>query len=424
MNHSGLNWQKEIYLQGFSGRKSQIPRDFHLLEQAARRKLSERAFSYIAGGAGAEDTIRENTSAFSRCRIIPRMLNDVGTRDTSVGIFGVRLPCPFMLSPIGVLELAHPDADLAVAKAAARVGLPFIFSNQASIDMEKCASAMRNSPRFFQLYWSKSPQLVESFVQRAEACGCSGIVVTLDTTMLGWRTRDLDLGYLPFLEGKGIAQYTSDPVFLRMLDENSDSPEVKRRISLQTVKGLIRMVNRYPGTGFIRKLRSGRPVKAVRTFIATYSNPCTTWEDLKYLKSITRLPIILKGILHPDDALKCLDYGMDGIIISNHGGRQVDGAVSTMQMLPSIAKVIAGKIPLILDSGVRGGADAFKAIALGADAVCIGRPYAYGLAVAGEQGVYEVLKNFITDFELTMGLAGCRSVQEIGSHMVTEDVGG
>ena len=413
MNHSATDWQKEIYLNGFAGIKPKVNIDLRTLEKQAERVMSRSAFAYIAGGAGNESTVQSNRTAFERYQIVPRMLVDVGTRDTSIELFGERIPSHFLISPVGVLEMVHRQADLAVAAAASNLGIPYIFSNQASRPMEACASVMGNSPRWFQLYWSKSNDLVASFVRRAEACGCRAIVVTLDTTMLGWRTRDLELAYLPFLEGKGIAQYTSDPVFLRMLDETDDAPDVKRKITLRTIRGLISMVNHYPGNGFITKLRSGKPLKAVRKFVSTYSNPCTTWDDLKFLRQQTKLPILLKGILHPDDARKALDYGMDGIIVSNHGGRQVDGAISTLEALPGIVEIIQQKIPVLLDSGIRGGADAFKAIALGAKAVCIGRPYVYGLALAGEQGVYEVLRNIMADFELTMGLAGCRNIAEI-----------
>jgi lactate 2-monooxygenase len=415
MNHSALDWQKEIYLNGFSGKISNISADLNLLEQRAKEKLSRKAFAYIAGGAGNESTMFNNRNAFSDYQIVPRMLCDVGTRDTQITLFNRSFPSPFLLSPIGVLELAHPFADLAVARAARTLNIPFIFSNQASHSMEECATVMGDSPRFFQLYWSKSRELVASLVSRAEKCGCMGIVVTLDTTMLGWRTRDLDLGYLPFLEGMGIAQYTSDPVFQRMLDEPDDGVKIKRKINWSSIRGLIRMVNHYPGDGFFRKMKSGKPVKAVQKFISTYSNPCTTWNELSFLRSITKLPVILKGILHEDDARRALDHGMDGIIVSNHGGRQVDGAISTLRALNGVAKVAGQKIPVILDSGIRGGADAFKAIALGADAVCIGRPYVYGLAIDGERGVYQVLRNFSADLELTMGLAGCTSISQIRS---------
>jgi lactate 2-monooxygenase len=307
--------------------------------------------------------------------------------------------------------MVHPQADVAVGKAAASLHVPYIFSNQSSKPMEEVAAAMGEAPRWFQLYWSKSNELVRSFVERAEKCKCAAIVVTLDTTVLGWRTRDLDLAYLPFLEGKGIAQYTSDPVFQRLMDENE--PTAKRNITMQSIRGLIEMVKNYPGENFLSKLKSGRPVKAVQKFVSIYSNPALTWDDLKFLKNITKLPVLLKGILHADDARKAIDYGMSGIIVSNHGGRQVDGAISTTEALPSIANAVQEKIPVLIDSGIRGGADIFKALALGAKAVCIGRPYVYGLTIGGELGVKEVLQNMLTDFELTMALAGCRNISEI-----------
>jgi lactate 2-monooxygenase len=237
--------------------------------------------------------------------------------------------------------------------------------------------------------------------------------------MLGWSTGDLDLAYLPFLEGKGIAQYTSDPVFQKLLDEPDETEQVKRRVTLQTIQGLISMVSNYPGNGFFRKLKSGRPLKAVRKFVSIYSNPATTWSDLRWLRQHTKLPILLKGIVHPDDARKALDAGMDGLIISNHGGRQVDGSIATLDALPGIGEVVQNKVPVLLDSGIRGGADVFKALALGAKAVCIGRPYVFGLAIAGELGVYEVLRNLMADFELTMGLSGCKNISQINSGMIT-----
>jgi lactate 2-monooxygenase len=410
---SASEWQREIYLNGFAGKKPRLNISFNALEEAACSVMSKKAFAYIAGGAGSEGTIAANNTAFTQWKIVPRMLRNVSVRDTSIELFGQKLPSPVLLSPVGVLEMVHREADIAVGKAASRLGIPFIFSNQASKPMEECAAAMGNCPRWFQLYWSKSNELVKSFVQRAELCGCTALVVTLDTTMLGWRTKDLDLAYLPFLEGKGIAQYTSDPVFQKLLDSEEVTQQVNRKISLQSIKGLISMVNNYPGNGFLRKLKSGRPIKAVRKFVSIYSNPAITWNDLEFLRQNTRLPILLKGILHPEDARKALDSGMDGIIISNHGGRQVDGSISSLEALPQIASVIREKIPILLDSGVRGGADIFKAIALGAKAVCVGRPYVYGLALAGEQGVFEVIQNLLAEFELTMGLSGCKNIAEI-----------
>jgi lactate 2-monooxygenase len=408
-----------IYLRGVSGRRPRVPVEIAALEQAAERAMSPQAFAYVAAGAGNESTKRANDPAFERWRIVPRMLRDVSARDLSTELFGRRLPAPLLLAPVGVLELAHREADAAVARAAAAEGVPMIFSNQASVTMEACAEAMGDAPRWFQLYWSTSNDLVESFVRRAEACGCEAIVVTLDTTMLGWRSRDLALAYLPFLRGKGIAQYTSDPVFERLIAESSgDGAAPMLRPNLATLGTLIQAVRRYPDR-FWPALRSGRARRAVERFVEIYSRPSLTWDDLPFLRERTKLPIVLKGILHRDDARRAIDAGMDGILVSNHGGRQVDGAIATVDALPAITEAVDGRVPVLLDSGVRSGADIFKALALGATAAGIGRPYLWGLAVGGEAGVREVLRNFIAEFDLTMGLAGCRSISEIGPAALT-----
>jgi lactate 2-monooxygenase len=404
--------QVEIYTTGLSGIRPTVPVDVTRLREAAQAVMSPEAYAYIAGGAGTESTMKANREAFERWRIVPRMLNDVSTYNTSVELFGEKLESPMLLAPIGVLDMAHPDADIAVAKAAAAENIPMIFSNQASHSMEDCAAVMGNSPRWFQLYWSKMDDLVVSLVQRAEKAGCSAIVVTLDTTMLGWRIRDLDLAYLPFLRGRGIAQYTSDPVFMKSLSEPSDAPQQERKVNLHTVRALFEMVNNHPGS-VLDNLRSGQAIQTVQKFIAVYSRSSLTWADLGFLRDKTKLPILLKGILHPDDARKAIDAGMDGMIVSNHGGRQIDGSIATFDALPDIVDAVQGRIPVLMDSGIRSGADIFKALAVGATAVCLGRPYVYGLAAGGEQGVREVLRNFKADFELTMRLSGCRSLGEI-----------
>jgi lactate 2-monooxygenase len=410
----GRQRQSEIFIRGISGEKPRVPVNMSRLEQKARRAMSRPAFAYFMGGAGYETTDRANREAFERWRIVPRMLTGVAERDTSVELFGQRLPSPFLLAPIGVLELAHKEADVAVASAAASENIPMIFSSQASRSMEDCAAVMGASPRWFQLYWSQADDLVVSFVQRAEATGCSAIVVTVDTTLLGWRTRDMELGYLPFLRGKGIAQYTSDPVFQKALSQPaaSELDRSSRKVNLASLRVFWQLLRSYPDR-FFTNLRSGLPLKAVQQFIGTYSRPGLTWDNLAFLREHTRLPILLKGILHPDDARKAIDYGLDGIIVSNHGGRQVDGAIGAFDALPGVVEVVEDKMPVLFDSGIRGGADVFKALALGAKAVCLGRPYAYGLAIAGEAGVREVIRNLKADFDLTMGLAGCRSVAEI-----------
>lgn len=413
-SHPAIARQKSIYVGGLGGRRPRVPVHPDALAERARKCMRAEAWAYVAGGAGLERTIHHNRRAFDQWRIIPRMLRDVSHRNTTRSLFGRTLPAPLLLAPIGVLELVHPQADLAVARAAARLGLPLIFSNQASVPMEHCARVMGQGPRWFQLYWSKSDELVASLVQRAERCGCEALVVTLDTTMLGWRLRDLDLAYLPFLEGLGIAQYTSDPVFQKMIDAPppAEGLSLEPPRNLTTLRKVWRLMRRYPG-GFWKNLRTRRPLKAVRTFIQTYSRPSLTWDDLPRLRKMTRLPIVLKGILHSGDARKALDCGMDGIIVSNHGGRQVDGALASLEALPAVVQAVEGRIPVLLDSGIRTGADVYKALALGAVAVLVGRPYVYGLAIAGEEGVSEVLRNLLADFELTMGLAGCRHLGEI-----------
>jgi lactate 2-monooxygenase len=314
--------------------------------------------------------------------------------------------------------MAHRDADVAVARAAAAEGIPFVFSNQASRPMEETARAMGDAARWFQLYWSTSNELVASFVSRAEASGCSAIVLTLDTTMLGWRVRDLDLAYLPFLRGKGIAQYTSDPVFVDALEETlKQASPPGGRITLAAIGTLWELAGSYPGSR-LTGVRSGLARAAVRRFVETYSRPSLSWDDLAFLRERTRLPILLKGILHPSDALAAIEHGMDGIVVSNHGGRQVDGAIGTMDALPEIVEAVAGRVPILLDSGVRSGADVFRALALGASAVGLGRPYVWGLAAGGEDGVRQVIRDLRADFDLTMGLAGCASVRDIGRESV------
>lgn len=375
----------EIYLAGaLMKKKPNIPIRFSDLEAAAKGALAPEGFDYVAGAAGEEGTNRENRLAFDRWQIVPRHLRGVAQRDLSLTLFGHRLKSPLMLAPVGVLELAHPEADLAVARAAAAEDAPMVISNQASTPMEKIAEAMAGHTFWFQLYWSMSNDLTASLVERAEACGAKAIIVTLDTTLLGWRPRDLGNAFLPFILGKGLAQYTSDPVFRRML---ARPPE-------EDMMG------------------------AAAKFVETYSNPGLSWDDLAFLRKRTRLPILLKGILHPEDASLAIDHGMDGIVVSNHGGRQVDGAIAAFDALPEVADAVRGKVPILFDSGIRTGPDVFKALALGASAVLLGRPYVYGLALGGSDGVREVIRNVLADFDLTMGLSGCRCLGDITSNML------
>ncbi|MGZ4659554.1 MAG: alpha-hydroxy-acid oxidizing protein, partial [Blastococcus sp.] len=361
-----------------------------------------------------------NRAAFDRWAVVPRVLRDVSTRDTSVELFGRRLPGPLLLGPVGALELGHAAAARAVARAAAAAGVPMVFSNQASVSMEECVAVMDDAPRWFQLYWSTSDELVESLVGRAEAAGCDALVVTLDTTMLGWRPRDLDLGHLPFALGKGIAQYTSDPVFRRLVEERAAAAgprPAQPRPTLAAVRALVGMARAWPGS-LAENLRSPLPRAAVETFLGIYSRPSITWDDLAWLRARTRLPILLKGVLHPDDARRALDEGVDGVVVSTHGGRQVDRSIAALDALPDVVAAIGDRAPVLLDSGVRSGADVFTAVALGARAVLLGRPFAWGLALAGQEGVAQVIGDVLGEFDLTLGLTGHTAVGQLSPEIL------
>jgi lactate 2-monooxygenase len=413
----GRRRQRWIFVQGLGHIVPRVPADFSALEERARRVMTKRGFAYVAGGAGNERTMVANRAGFDRWRIVPRMLCDVSRRDLSLTLFGERLPTPLILAPIGVLEMVHARADLAAARAAAAEQVPFIFSSQASVPMETCATAMGDATRWFQLYWSTDDRLVISFLRRAEACGCAALVVTLDTPLLGWRPRDLDLGSLPFLHGMGIAQYTSDPVFCEGLVQAHTEPTtelVEPPNNLFSLWARWKQICRHPGS-LLRNLLSVAPQAAVPKFLNIYSRASLTWKDLAWLREHTRLPILLKGILSPEDARLAIERDVAGIIVSNHGGRQVDGAVAAIDALPEVVKVANDRLPILFDSGIRGGADMFKALALGASAICLGRPYVYGLAIAGEHGVREVIQNILAEFDLAMALAGCAKLEDVAN---------
>ena len=422
-----------MYRAGVYGRSPRVPTVYRALAREARRRLDARAYGYVAGGAGDEATQRADRAAFDAWSVVPRVLRDVSRRDTSVELFGRRLPAPVLLGPVGALELVHPQADLAVARAAAAVGVPMVFSNQASVPMETTAAAMGDSPRWMQLYWSTSDELVESLLGRAEASGCEAVVVTLDTTMLGWRPRDLDLGHLPFALGKGIAQYTSDPVFRRLVAERAAASgsrptgaaagavDRQPRPTVSAVRALVGMARAWStatGMPLTEALRSPLPRAAVETFLGIYSRPSITWADLAWLRSRTALPIVLKGVLHPDDARRAVDEGVAGLVVSTHGGRQVDRSIAALDALPEVVAAVDARIPVLFDSGVRSGADMLVAVALGARAVLLGRPFAWGLGVAGEEGVRQVVEDVVGEFDLTLGLTGHTAVDQISREVL------
>ena len=377
MSHYGLDRQLEIYQSG--GTLAAVTaEDWARQAEAA---LPPGPWGYVAGGAGTESTIRANRAAFERWRIVPRLLRDVSSRDLTTTVLGTPFPVPFALAPVGVQSVVHGHAERLPAAAAAALRIPLILSTVSSVPMEEIADIMGDAPRWFQLYPGTDPEIVASLIGRAERAGYSALVVTVDTTMLAWRPRDLRTGYLPFFTGQGIANYTSDPVFQRRL-----------------------------GAGGLRE--------AVQLFLSVYTNPGFTWKDLDRIRAVTHVPLLVKGLLHPDDAREAVRHGADGVIVSNHGGRQVDGEVAALDALPGIVDTV--DVPVLMDSGIRCGADVVKALALGAKAVLIGRPYVYALAVTGQAGVDQVLRDLRADVDLTMAMAGLRSVGEIGSEAVVK----
>lgn len=396
----GRRTQSDIFRAGVSGIRPRIPTRWDDLVAEARRRLAPDAWAYLAGSSGTEATAAANAAGFDRYRIVPRMLVDTTGRDLSIDLLGMRLPTPLLAAPVGVLELAHRDADLAIARAAAAFGIPAVLSNQASIPMERVAREGGGGPLWFQLYWSSSDELVESLVHRAEAIGARALVVTLDTTLLGWRPRDLDRAFLPFIHGMGIAQYTSDPVFQRLAREHPAATATTRvtPAAIRTLLGLRR--------------RGVRP-RDVQTFLDVFSRSDLTWRHLAWLRSITTLPIVLKGIQHPDDARRALDAGVDGVWVSNHAGRQLDGAIGSLDALPAVAEAVGGRAPIVFDSGARTGADVLRALALGATAVAVAHPWIYGLAIAGEPGAREALRNVLAEFDLALALSGHLSPVEL-----------
>lgn len=370
------DYQYEIYLDGLRGVVPTMPMEYDALAARARAALPESVWSYVAGGAGDEHTQRANVEAFRRYGLMPRMMVGAARRDLSVDLFGLRLPSPLFMAPVGVIGLCAQDGhgDLATARAAARTGVPMVASTLSVDPMEDVAAEFGDTPGFFQLYTPTDRELAESLVKRAEAAGYKGIVVTLDTFITGWRPRDLSTSNFPQLRGHCLANYTSDPRFRALL----------------------------PGTD---------PMDTVSTWVGLFGNPLT-WDDLPWLRSLTDLPLLLKGICHPEDVRRARDGGVDGIYCSNHGGRQANGGLPALDALPGVVEAADG-LPVLFDSGIRSGTDVVKALALGATAVGVGRPYAYGLAVGGEDGLVHVLRTLLAEADLLMAVDGYRTLADL-----------
>jgi lactate 2-monooxygenase len=380
MAFEGSQIQNAIYVSG----ESPWPVAPEEWEARAAEILDPGPFDYIAGGAGSEATMRANLAAFERRRLRPRMLTGNRERDISVEVLGTSSPAPFLLAPIGVLSIAHAEGELAVARAAAATGVPLVLSSAASHSLEEVAEAMGDAARWFQLYWVNDRDVAVSLVERAEAAGYGALVVTLDTLTLGWRPRDLRKAYLPFVTGEGCAQFFSDPVFRSRLDKPPEEDLLAAAVAM----------------------------------LATFPNLGLTWEDLRWLRARTKLPLLVKGVLTSEDALRARECGVDGIVVSNHGGRQVDGAVAALDALVEVRDVLGAEAVVLIDGGIRRGADVLKALALGADAVLLGRPYAYGLAVGGQEGVETVIRHLMAETDLTLALAGGTRAADLDSSWI------
>lgn len=373
------DYQNEIYFQGLAGVVPALPMVFGELQARAEQAMPPSVWSYVTGGAGDERTQRANREAFDRWGLMPRMFAAATERDLSVQMLGLTLPSPVFLAPIGVIGICAQDGhgDLATARAAARTGVPMVASTLTVDPMEDVAAALGDTPGFFQLYTPTDRDLAASFVRRAEAAGFRGIVVTLDTWVTGWRPRDLRTSNFPQLRGHCLANYFSDPVF---------------RAGLQ----------RPPEED---------PQGAILRWAQVFGKPLS-WDDLPWLRSLTTLPLLVKGICHPDDARRARDGGVDGIYCSNHGGRQANGGLPALDCLPGVVEA-AGGLPVLFDSGIRSGADVIKALAMGATAVGVGRPYAYGLALGGVDGIVHVLRMLLAEADLIMAVDGYPALKDL-----------
>jgi isopentenyl diphosphate isomerase/L-lactate dehydrogenase-like FMN-dependent dehydrogenase len=375
MAFEGSQVQNAIYVSG----QAEWPISHEDWEARAEEALEPGAFGYIAGGAGSELTIRANREAFERVRLRPKMLSGNVERDISVEVLGTRSAAPFLLAPIGVLAIAHAEAERAVARASAEAGVPMILSSAASSSIEQIAEELGDAPRWFQLYWTSDREVAASLVDRAAAAGYGAVVVTLDTLLLGWRPRDLRGAYLPFLTGEGCAQFFSDPVF-------------RSRLAAPPEEDML---------------------SAAAAMLASFSNLALSWDDLAWLRERVEVPLLVKGILRGDDAIRARDCGVDGVIVSNHGGRQVDGAIGALDAYREVRAALGPEATVLVDGGVRTGADVLKAMALGADAVLLGRPYAYGLAVGGQGGVEAVIRQLMAETDITLALIGGHAARDL-----------
>jgi isopentenyl diphosphate isomerase/L-lactate dehydrogenase-like FMN-dependent dehydrogenase len=376
-------FQPDLYLKAIAGEAPPHPLRPDELEAAARAMLPTEVYEYVVGGAGVERTVAANRRAFERWRFAPRhLVRDVSRRDLSVELFGRRLPAPVLLAPVGVLGSFRPDGELTVAGVLAELGIGWVVPTLSSVPLEAVAEAMGDAPRWFQLYWSRDPDVTASHVGRAEAAGYDAIVLTIDTQVPGWRPRDLMHGYHPLLGGHGIANFAGDPAFRAQRSPDADDAYVMYEAA------------------------------------AMLGDPSRTWDAVADLCASTDLPVVVKGIQHPADVAPALDAGVAGIGVSNHGGRQLDNAVGSLDVLPAVVRAVDGAVPVVFDSGIRSGGDVVTALALGADVVLVGRPYVWGLAAGDADGVRQVVRALLAETDVTLGLLGCATLADLGPEVL------
>ncbi|KAI9744707.1 MAG: hypothetical protein M1818_001632 [Claussenomyces sp. TS43310] len=384
-------YQLKLYADGMlHQRYPLVTTNPNKLEEQARSKLLPTSYSYLAGGAGEGATMDANRLAFRQWKMIPRQLRPTAKRDISAELFGHKYSSPILMAPVGVQSIFHEDKETGLAEVCGEIGVPYILSTASTSSIEEVAAASKGD-LWFQLYWPISNDITQSLLRRAKATGYKVLVVTLDTWSLAWRPSDLDNAYVPFIKGIGNQIGFTDPVFRKnFADKHGGTPEDKLLEASQQWTS-----DAFPGVSH-------------------------SWEDIKLLRETWDGPIVLKGIQHVDDAKLALEHGCQGIVVSNHGGRQLDGAIGSLEVLPEIAEAVGDKMTVLFDSGIRTGVDIIKALALGAKAVLVGRPAIYGLAVAGKAGAKQVLQGMLADLDQSMGLAGIKDINGCNRSMIRQ----
>ena len=356
----------------------------------ARRRLPRVVFDFCDGGAEDEITRDRNESAFADLEFLPQPLNGTGARDPSIELFGERLSLPVIIGPTGLSGMLWPRGEAAAARAAAKAGIVYTMSHGATVTIEDLAHEVPG-PKWFQVFLYRDRGLTRSFAERAQAAGYRALVLTVDNQILGQRERDLRNGF-------------------------TIPPRVTWRSGLDAWRGvpwLIRMARGGTVTLANYVTDERKDILSLARHINDLLDPALCWRDVAWLREVWTGPLLLKGILHPDDARAAIDHGVDGVIVSNHGGRQLDGAMAAIRALPGVAEAVEGRMPVLIDGGIRRGSDVVKAVALGATACLIGRPHLWGLAVAGEAGVDAVLDIFRRDIDRVLALGGWDGIARV-----------